>query len=93
MASQNNHKTSNFWFGFSLGILGTGALVYFFGTKKGRETMQKLLDLTENFEETINMLSEELTGTTIFHEDKKDSKKTFSSLGSLLSKIKVMSPR
>jgi len=92
MASQNNHKTSNFWFGFSLGILGTGALVYFFGTKKGRETLQKLLSLTENFEETINMLSEELTGNAIFDE-KKDSKKTFSSLGSLLSKIKVMSPR
>jgi len=93
MASQNNSKTSNFWFGFSLGIISMSALIYLFGTEKGRKNLKKILDLTENLEETINLLGEELTGTTIFNDDKKDSsKKNTSTIGSLLDKMKVLSP-
>ena len=93
MASQNNPKTSNFWFGFSLGIVSISALIYLFGTEKGRKTLKKLLDLTENLEDTINLLTEELTGTTIFKEEKKEgNKKTISSVNSLLDKMKILSP-
>lgn len=86
MSSQNNSKTSNFWFGFSLGIISMSALIYLFGTEKGRKNLKKILDLTENLEETINLLGEELTGTNIFNDDKK------ATLGSLLDKMKVLSP-
>jgi len=93
MASQNDHKSSNFWFGFSLGVAGCGAFLYLFGTEKGRKTLQKLLDLTENLEETINLISEELTGKTIFPEEKKTTnKKNSSTITSIISKIKVLSP-
>ena len=43
---------SNFWSGFYLGMFLTAGGLYLFGTKKGRETVGKILDATENLEES-----------------------------------------
>lgn len=92
--SQSKHPpASNFWFGFSLGIVATGAFVYLFATENGRKNLKKILDLTENLEGTINDLSEELTGNPLFNNEQIDNgKKSSETIHSLLSKIKDMSP-
>src|SRR4030042_571134 len=88
-----NPPASNFWFGFSLGVVATGFFIYLFATENGRKNLKKIIDLTENLETTVNNLSEELTGSAIFDQNDSDNgKKTPESIGSLLSKIKDMSP-
>lgn len=55
MSNQNpqTDNRSHFWSGFTLGAVLGVAGVYLFGTKKGRKKLQKVLELTENLEETI----------------------------------------
>ncbi len=60
MKNQNNPSSSNFWFGFSIGIVSLSLMIYFFGTEKGRKTLKQLLDLTENFEDTVQLISDNL---------------------------------
>lgn len=86
MADQNNQKSTNFWFGFSLGILSTAALIYLFGTEKGRKTVKKVLDLTENFEENLMLINDALN--QMGNEDNKQAtKKITSSIDSILNKV------
>lgn len=56
MKNMNNqhHSQSNFWFGFSLGTVIGVAGVYFFGTKGGRKSLERALELTDNLEETVS---------------------------------------
>lgn len=49
MKSQSNHPT-NFWFGFALGTTSVALLAYLLGTKKGRQSFKKLIELSENME-------------------------------------------
>ncbi len=49
----HSNRTSNFWFGFALGMTASTAALYFFGTKRGREIMRRFLDLTEDLEGSI----------------------------------------
>lgn len=56
----NDHKSSNFWFGFALGTIGAVASTYLLGTKNGRKTMQQVLDLTEDLENNVEALTHEL---------------------------------
>lgn len=63
MKNEKSHNASNFWFGFTLGAgISTSALI-FFGTKKGRLFLRKLLDAAEktetNLEDVIDYLSHE----------------------------------
>lgn len=60
MAAQSNHSPSTFWFGFALGTMATGLSLYLFGTKKGRATLKKVMDMTENLEENAFSLFQEL---------------------------------
>jgi len=60
MAAQSNHSPSTFWFGFALGTMATGLSLYLFGTKKGRTTLKKIMELTENLEENAFSLFQEL---------------------------------
>lgn len=61
--NENKHlhqAHGNFWSGFYMGtILGAGGL-FLLGTKKGRETLQKILDATENLEESVVNILDEL---------------------------------
>ncbi len=105
MEKQNSHKVSNFWFGFSLGGLTIGLAAFLFGTKKGRETLKKFLELSENLEE--NALELEKYLERVIAENKDDIadelrkipqhlgenlEKGHHTLDSLLDKIKVLSP-
>jgi len=55
---QDHKPSSNFWFGLSLGISSALILAYFFGTKKGREYVKKMLELAENLPEDFDKLLE-----------------------------------
>lgn len=85
--SQNEHKSANLWLGFALGSVTVGLLSYFFGTKKGRENLKKLIELTENLGENIEKIAEEVEKLMIekTHEEMKDKP----GIGNLLDKMKM----
>ncbi len=108
MEKQNSHKVSNFWFGFSLGGLTIGLAAFLFGTKKGRETLKKFLELSENMEENAIELEKYLERVIAENKDNiadelkkipqhleadlSNFKKDHHTLNSLLDKIKILSP-
>lgn len=68
MTTQNN-SSHPFWSGFTVGaIVGTG-IMYLLGTKNGRETAQKVLSNTEDFESSIHSILEFLRNTDILKAD------------------------
>lgn len=89
MTKQNNEKAQTFWLGFSFGIAGAGILIYFLGTKKGRKTLENIIDFSENLEE--NMLKILKNKKVI--EEKKDYKAipSIEKIGSIISEIKRIS--
>ncbi len=101
---QNNHKLSSFWFGFLLGGLLTGSAAFLLGTKQGRKTLKKVLEMSENIEETLKDLFDEYgdeireKGVELL-DNLKDLPKNHthaspqtSTLYGLLDKIKILSP-
>lgn len=99
MENQSNHRVSNFWFGFLLGSAVAGSSAFFLGTKKGRKTLQKILELSENLEENIILIAEGLgdelkeKAKEIYEEVEKPGKKDFLTISSVLSKIKSLAPQ
>lgn len=49
----DEHKKTNFWFGFALGATTASTALVLLGTKKGRETLKRALELSEGLEETL----------------------------------------
>jgi hypothetical protein len=97
MEKTNREKVTNFWFGFAFGGLTLGALTFFLGTKKGRQTLKKVLEVSENLEEDLLTYGQELLEKG---DDLKETaanlvgaKQTHFSLGGLLDKMRVFSPR
>jgi len=87
MSRTNEHRVSNFWVGFSLGIAGAVGLAYLFGTKMGRGTLKKALRFSENLEENLEHFIEGVDK----HSSKKDNKKSLFRLDNIegiLTKIK-----
>jgi len=87
MAEQNDHKATNFWFGFSIGILSCGLFIYLFGTKAGRKTLKNLIDVTEelvegNLDDFLNELEKE----------KEPVKKISSTISTVIDKVKSFTP-
>ncbi len=100
---EKQNKLSAFWFGFLLGGGLTATAAFFLGTKQGRKTLKKVLELSENMEDTLEELVDEYgdeikeKGLEIADELKKNSKNLLNtpeshSLHSLLDKMKVFSP-
>lgn len=96
----NSQYHSSFWFGFALGSATLAAGAFLLGTKQGRKTLHKLLDLSENLEESIMSAAEEV-GEVIEEgavnlgqlQPKPAGQQTNeSSLHSLLNKINLFSP-
>lgn len=100
---QNNHKLSSFWFGVLLGGAVTGSAAFFLGTKQGRKTLKRILEMTEDMEGTLKDFFEEYgeeireKGEELLGEVKKlpknhqNSPSTNSTLHGLLDKIKIKS--
>lgn len=87
MTRTNEHKLSNFWIGFSLGMAGATGIAFLLGTKQGREMVKKALKFSENMEENLERL---LDGDSK-QKGKKDAKKTgfhLENVEEILSKIK-----
>lgn len=60
MENQNQHKLTQFWLGFAFGGIAVGGAAYLLGTEKGRKILRQILDLSENLEENLLLLAEEL---------------------------------
>ncbi len=74
MTNEKPHS-DNFWSGFALGTLAGGAMLFAFTTKRGRNTVKKMLDNTETLEHNIeNILDMLQKNQLISHDDEKDSK-------------------
>lgn len=104
MENQNSHKLSSFWFGLLLGGALTGSAAFFLGTKQGRKTLKKMLELSENMESTLEAFFEEYgdeikeRGIELFEDLKKQPKNhannslPSSTIHGILDKIKIFSP-
>ena len=101
----NSGAPSNFWFGFALGTIAATAGSYLFGTKNGRDTIEKILDFSENLEENLQLLNAELKKELKLPEHKiniTEEKKHIEEavmqvkeskpLGSILEKIHSLTP-
>lgn len=60
MDEKNRHNITNFWSGFALGITATTIVAYLFGTEKGRSTIKKLLEISEDFEPYLDKIEDYL---------------------------------
>ena len=70
-----DHKRSSFWFGFALGVSTASSAIFFLGTKKGRETLKRVLELSEGLDDVLNVSLNRATINGLvdsFGEDSKD---------------------
>ncbi|NCO88330.1 hypothetical protein AUK04_05125 [Candidatus Roizmanbacteria bacterium CG2_30_33_16] len=83
-----NH--GNFWTGFSLGSILALIALYAFGTKKGRNYLQKIISVAENWEDHLEILVKEVEDVV---KNRKQENKGENSdfVGQLLDKIKSKS--
>ena len=79
MRNQSEHKVSNFWVGFTVGICTLVVGGYLFGTRKGRESVKKALRFSENIEANLEKLIEKI--------DKNSSKKEGKNKMSVLENV------
>lgn len=87
MKNQANHLPSNFWFGFSIGVITAIGATYLLGTSKGRESLRKIILMSERFPEKIPEIIE--TFQKIAGEKTKNSHFTgLQTIDSVIKKIK-----
>lgn len=91
LQGQNHNKNSNLWLGFAFGSIAATAAIFFLGTKKGRDTLKKLLELSENLEENALIIAEQIEEAISEKADKfSDKKQDKPVLGNLLDKMKSL---
>lgn len=93
--TKNDHDTHNksFWSGLSLGVIVGASGLALLGTKKGRELTKKLLDVTDNFEETAGNFINDMEHEIENYEGIGAAKKAgFTAIESLLDKIQSIMP-
>lgn len=102
MKNKNDHKASNFWFGFALGSIAAVSAAYLAGTKKGRQISKKIIESFDDLEEDPSSFIEDIKGHLLslknnvefekedYSETKeiKEEKKNFSTVQSIIDKIK-----
>ena len=88
---QNHNKSSNLWLGFAFGAIAATTIAFLLGTKKGRQMLKKILELSENLEENALTIAEEIENTIIDKAEKlSDTKPNIPILGNLLDKMKSL---
>ena len=89
--SLNHNKSTNLWLGFAFGAISATVLAFLLGTKKGRLTLKKLLEFSENLEENTLVIAEEIEEVIREKADKLiDKKQDKPILGNLLDKMKAL---
>lgn len=86
MKKIDNHQPSNFWFGFALGGVTAFGTSYLLGTKKGREFLKEIVELSEQFPERIPEFIEDLKKFSFESTENKPS--GIKTIESIISKIK-----
>lgn len=86
LKNNSNHEQKvigNFWFGFSLGVILGGGILFLLATKKGRKWLKKIIALAEEIENSGENFFKDL-------EEKMEEKKEVIAphLASVLGKIK-----
>jgi len=91
MIKQNNEKAQTFWLGFSFGIASASTLIYFLGTKKGRKSLQHIIDFSENLEENLIKIIKNKDKKIL--SEKKDNKiiPPIEKIGLIINEIKRIS--
>ena len=92
---------TNFWFGFAIGSISAVAIAYLLATRQGRETLKKLISLSENLGERSPEFKSLLQDVMSSLRNKKDiqteappalsaqqSQPHFSNLSNVLDKIR-----
>jgi len=74
MINQKN-DSHNFWSGYSAGMISGAVLMFAFGTKKGRETILKIIEHTDTVEHNIGDILERIQKKVSSFESKTESKK------------------
>jgi len=92
---EKKERVSNFWFGFSLGVLFTIFFAFLFGTRKGRKILKNFLAYFENYEENFHQLLDEVKFLLKEHwqSDQKNShqeKKVNLSVSEVIDRIKYL---
>ncbi len=86
---QNHNKNSNLWLGFAFGAASVSVLAFFLGTKKGREMLKKILELSENMEENALVIAEQIEEAILEKAEKiSDIKPEKPTLVNVLEKMK-----
>lgn len=80
----------NFWTGFSLGSLLALMTLYTLGTKKGRNYLQKVIGIAENWETHLSSIVKEFE-TLAKNQKQENNKDNLSFVAHLLDKIKSKS--
>lgn len=87
MTHQNN-QSHPFWSGFVVGsLVGTG-LMYLLGTKKGRETVEHVLDNTENFEYSVQAILKFLQETDLISTATETAQEKKEDIATVMDKMK-----
>lgn len=88
---EHGNSKSNLWLGFAFGAISATAIGFFLGTKKGRQILKKLLDLSENLEDNAMVLAEQIEEMILEKADKNtDQKQDKPLLGNILEKMKIL---
>jgi len=61
------NESNNFWSGYALGMLSGSLLIYAFATKKGRDTIVKIIEHTDivenNFEDILDLIQKQFVSS------------------------------
>lgn len=88
---QNHNKNSNLWLGFAFGAITATSIAFFLGTKKGRQMLKKILELSENLEENALVIAEQIEEAIMEKTDKaSEQKQDKPILGNVLEKMKIL---
>ena len=81
-------SSSNFWFGFTIGVTFIAVSTYFFGTKEGRKMLKETLKAIENNEGDFITVLEKLAKDHIKTIEKNKPSKT---INTVIKKIEDLS--
>ena|SRR3989344_2689319 len=86
-----SHNLNTLWLGFAFGAVAAGSIAFLLGTKKGREFLKKLLEISEDLQENAMVIAEQIEEAFSDKDLKSEfTKQTKPILGNLLDKMKLL---